>query len=201
MAVTARRTRREAQETNRAAVLQAARELFEELGYHRATLDAIAARAGFSKGAVYSRFASKDDLFLAVLEENVDRRHAEMAERMEERRAAGVAELAQAALDESVQSLAWQAAVIEFRVHAWRHPEVNERYTALHRTTIEMLTSLIADARSRAGATDATDREQTVHAFAATNGLLLELMADPTLDLGAMTDLDVRLAKTTWEGR
>jgi hypothetical protein len=40
-----------------------------------------------------------------------------------------------------------------------------------------------------------------LHAFATTNGLLLELMADPTLDTAAIADLEVRLAKETWEGR
>lgn len=52
----------------RADVLQAAQEVFAEVGYHRASLEAIARRAGYSKGAVYSNFESKDDLFFALLE-------------------------------------------------------------------------------------------------------------------------------------
>ena len=51
----------------RADVVAAARELFAELGYHRASLDLIASRAGYSKGAVYSNFESKDELFLELL--------------------------------------------------------------------------------------------------------------------------------------
>ena len=61
-----RLTRPQQVERNRERVLDAAREVFTESGYVKATLDAIAARAGFSKGVVYSQFDSKADLFLAL---------------------------------------------------------------------------------------------------------------------------------------
>ena len=60
-------------------MLAAARRVFLERGYAGATLDAIAEDAGFSKGVVYSQFAGKPDLFLALLE----RRIAERAEQNE----------------------------------------------------------------------------------------------------------------------
>jgi len=63
-------------ERNRALVLAAARRVFLERGYSGATLEAIAEDAGFSKGVVYSQFAGKPDLFLALL----DARIAERAE-------------------------------------------------------------------------------------------------------------------------
>jgi len=50
-------------------LLAAAAEVFAEHGYHGATIDQVAERAGFTKGAVYSNFASKEDLFLALTEE------------------------------------------------------------------------------------------------------------------------------------
>ena len=53
-------------ELTRAHLLAAAAEVFAERGFQRATLDQIADAAGFSKGAVYSNFASKDELFLAL---------------------------------------------------------------------------------------------------------------------------------------
>src|SRR5579862_5698159 len=52
----------------RAYLLKAAEQVFSERGFHGATLDEVAAVAGFTKGAVYSNFQSKDDLFLALLE-------------------------------------------------------------------------------------------------------------------------------------
>jgi len=84
-----RLTRAEQGERNRGLVLAAARRVFLERGYAGATLDAIAEEAGFSKGVVYSQFAGKPDLFLALLE----RRIAERAEQ-NRRVCAGLAGLA-----------------------------------------------------------------------------------------------------------
>ena len=50
-------------------LLAAAAEVFAEQGYHGATIDQVAERAGFTKGAVYSNFTSKEDLFLALSED------------------------------------------------------------------------------------------------------------------------------------
>src|SRR5580692_9220744 len=49
-------------------LLAAAAQVFAERGFHGATLDEVAAAAGFTKGAVYSNFKNKDDLFLALIE-------------------------------------------------------------------------------------------------------------------------------------
>ena len=47
-------------------------------GLSAASLDEVAAEAGFTKGAVYANFASKEDLFLAVLDTRFDQRMAEL---------------------------------------------------------------------------------------------------------------------------
>lgn len=46
--------------------------MFARDGYHQANLALIAAEAGYSKGAVYSNFDGKADLFLAVLDQNIE---------------------------------------------------------------------------------------------------------------------------------
>jgi AcrR family transcriptional regulator len=51
----------------RERLIAAAREAIAAKGFHRTTLDEIAARAGLTKGAVYDNFASKDELFYAVV--------------------------------------------------------------------------------------------------------------------------------------
>jgi AcrR family transcriptional regulator len=60
--------RRDRREQTRAALLQAAQRLWAERGIHGASLDDVAAAAGLTKGAVYSNFAGKTDLLLALLE-------------------------------------------------------------------------------------------------------------------------------------
>ncbi|WP_152362060.1 TetR/AcrR family transcriptional regulator [Microlunatus speluncae] len=56
--------------TKRQAILDAAAELFAEDGYERASIDAIAGRAGVSKPTVYSHFGNKERLFRESLAES-----------------------------------------------------------------------------------------------------------------------------------
>lgn len=75
----ARAERRDA----RAALLRAAAAVFSERGFRDASVDDIAHRAGYSKGAIYWHFESKDDLFFALLEERLERPTREMIELLE----------------------------------------------------------------------------------------------------------------------
>lgn len=62
-----RLTRSQSRLRTRERLLQAAANLFSERGYHGVSVDAIAERAGFTKGAVYANFASKEEFFLELL--------------------------------------------------------------------------------------------------------------------------------------
>ncbi|HEU4980099.1 MAG TPA: helix-turn-helix domain-containing protein [Solirubrobacterales bacterium] len=55
----------------RAAILEAARGAFAEGGFHETSLDAVAERAGVSKALLYEHFASKRELYVAMLEMHV----------------------------------------------------------------------------------------------------------------------------------
>src|SRR5689334_5470100 len=54
--------------TARERLLDAASTLFAERGYHAASVDQIVAAAGVTKGALYGHFASKQELFVGLLE-------------------------------------------------------------------------------------------------------------------------------------
>jgi AcrR family transcriptional regulator len=56
-------------DTTRAALVEAARELFGEQGYSETSTDEVVARAGVTKGALYHHFRGKEDLFRAVFEQ------------------------------------------------------------------------------------------------------------------------------------
>jgi AcrR family transcriptional regulator len=123
---------------NRRLLLTAARDVFRELGYSRASLDEIADRAGFSKGAVYSHFRSKADLFLSLLEDRIDQRAA--AQREDAARPldqAGVAALLQRIVELSRSDPQWRLAMLEFRVVAARDPVLNARYAAAHQRALD----------------------------------------------------------------
>ncbi|WP_109509012.1 TetR/AcrR family transcriptional regulator [Nocardioides speluncae] len=66
-------TRKETAARTRAELLDAAETVFAEQGYGQASLERIAERAGYTRGALYASFAGKDDLFLAVLDRWLDR--------------------------------------------------------------------------------------------------------------------------------
>jgi AcrR family transcriptional regulator len=55
----------------RAAILDAARAAFADAGYHETSLDTVANRAGVSKALLYEHFASKRELYVAMLEMHV----------------------------------------------------------------------------------------------------------------------------------
>jgi AcrR family transcriptional regulator len=55
----------------RLAILEAARAAFAERGFHETSLDAVAERADVSKALLYEHFASKRELFVAMLEMHV----------------------------------------------------------------------------------------------------------------------------------
>ena len=61
-------SREQQRSETRTALLESARRVFADRGYHQANLAAIAREAGYSKGAVYSNFANKAELFLAVMD-------------------------------------------------------------------------------------------------------------------------------------
>ncbi|NED97058.1 TetR/AcrR family transcriptional regulator [Phytoactinopolyspora alkaliphila] len=67
----ARQSRAERKQETREALLVAAIATFARDGYHGASLEGIANEAGFSKGAVYSNFDGKAELFLAVMDYNL----------------------------------------------------------------------------------------------------------------------------------
>jgi len=59
-------------ETRRQAILQAAAQVFQEMGYERASMGDISSHVGFSKATLYSYFASKDELFYEVMTQSAE---------------------------------------------------------------------------------------------------------------------------------
>src|SRR3954452_22437581 len=66
--------RSEARGTAQAELLDAAERVLAERGYRGASVDRVVAEAGLTKGAFYWNFASKEELFLGLLEDRFDQR-------------------------------------------------------------------------------------------------------------------------------
>ena len=177
-------TRAERSQVNRAAILASAREHFEQFGYHGASVDTIAEAAGFSKGAIYSQFGSKDDLMLAVLEQAITQRHA-ATERMIATLGdtLHIEDVIDEAFSKSLGEPAWQAALTEFRIHASRQPALNDRYRTLHEQTVNKIASVMALLIDRFEIdTRFSPHQLAVSYFAAGLGLIIETFTVDHLD-------------------
>jgi len=178
-------TRAESKQQTRAAVLAAARDVFARDGFHVATLDRVADEAGFTKGAVYSAFESKADLFLAVYEARI----ADRAARIEAMRASSIEEAVLAGASEWREIMrterGWSAALTEFWVHASRHEDLRARFGAAHRAWRATVGRLIDGAAAAEGRVLPMPGERIATAvLAAGNGLALEgLLGDDQSDL------------------
>src|SRR3954451_18500431 len=64
---------RPTRDDTRDKLFEAAARVFEEQGIGGASIETLAAAAGFSRGAFYSNFTSKDELIIAMLENHVER--------------------------------------------------------------------------------------------------------------------------------
>jgi AcrR family transcriptional regulator len=79
-----RLTRAEQREHTRVCLVAAAAKVFSRRGYDKASLDEVAEEAGFTKGAVYSNFKGKEDLFLATIDAHFEERLAAIKRVMQE---------------------------------------------------------------------------------------------------------------------
>ena len=175
-----RLSRAEQNDRNRALLLAAARQVFLARGYHAATLEQIADEAGFSKGAVYSRFDSKADMFLALLMDRIAERAAQNAAAAGQLAHAGLPALLELAWRAERADPGWRLLVTEFRVHAARDPELNRRYAAAHETTVDGVASAVASVSGRNGHAPARPARQMAELLLAIEtGLSLEQLANP----------------------
>lgn len=125
-----RLSRAERRDQTRDLLLDAAEREFARRGFHGASLDAIAAGAGFTKGAVYSNFPGKDALFLALL----DRRRAALEREL----SLGGFTVESSAGRPGAPPPAddpWGILTIEFFLYAVRNPEARAAFAGLYAAT------------------------------------------------------------------
>src|SRR3989440_1571462 len=123
-------------ELTRTTLIEAASEVFANKGVNGASLEEIAELAGFTRGAIYSNFGSKEELLFAVIDHFIDRQLQDFAATMGaggggfEQNARAAAEMFGRDLR---QSRTITALDLELRLAALRHPEVRRRLAQLER--------------------------------------------------------------------
>jgi AcrR family transcriptional regulator len=158
-----RLTRKERQAHTRARLMRSAATVAARRGLERASLDEVAEEAGFTKGAVYANFRSKEDLFLAILDE----RFAERVEELDRVLAAGGTpeEQARRAARDFMRAIEaeaeWERLFFEFALYASRNEafrkELVKRYRGLRQPP----------------------KQVAAMTFAMANGIALERLLEP----------------------
>ncbi|SOD95379.1 transcriptional regulator, TetR family [Blastococcus haudaquaticus] len=134
-------------------LLDAALETFAEVGFAAASVEDICRRGGFTRGAFYSSFRSKDELFAALFTRETARNLARAEQQLVgiEHAADPVATAVERCLSTLRADRTWVLVLMEYRLHAARHPEAA---AALRQHADEMharLAALIDAAAPRTG--------------------------------------------------
>lgn len=153
-----RLSREEAKELTRSEITAAARRLFGQHGYRRTSLEEIAETAGYSKGAVYSNWSSKEALFLELLDRELEDEDSDYS-------------------THDLSPTTWALATLEFFVDAVNSHEMREALAERYEKARAESAELIAQGRP---APDwATWREIASVAMATGSGLIIQNAVDP----------------------
>jgi AcrR family transcriptional regulator len=175
-------TRKERQEQTREQLVAAAASVFARRGYHQATVEEIAAEAGFSTGAVYSNFSGKEELFLALADRQVAERVAEIeavADAAEREADAGAEAAAQfrAFLERDPD---WPLLFYEFWSLSVRNPDLQGELARRRDAIRDALAETLERVAREHGFELRFPAEALATAIAASlNGLAFERAADP----------------------
>lgn len=169
-----RRSQAERRASTRQLLLDAATKSFTKLGFHGATVATIAREAGVSTGALYAHFPSKDDLFLALLDEDVER----------------TVDAVQRTVSHADRAHGWMTSLaddperfvlyVEFWAYAIRRPDVRARFAqraAAYRRAIAEQAAAEAEAAGRPLPMPADVIGLATVALA--HGIAFEHLADP----------------------
>lgn len=180
-AIKRRPTREEKRQETRAKLLQSAEQLFNQGGYEKASVDLIAENAGFSKGAFYSNFESKEAIFLELFESS-KRRQIEALENL----------LAQEMTAEELLSAVrnykagrdpdsdFSQLAVEFQLQASRDATFAKAYAKLYRNHRDSLAGLLEKLYTKLGRTPPVTPTDLADILMATlTGLLLQVAGTP----------------------
>jgi AcrR family transcriptional regulator len=176
-------TRREKQQQTRKSLLRAAAKLFCKRGLEGASIDEVAQTAGYTKGAFYANFKSKDELFLVMLDERfaeeldrLDRALAGTEEPGEEARAAAV-DFVHVATDQD-----WPKLYFQFVARAARNEDFREELATRHRAMRARLSEILERWKKRTGKQPPIPIEQitAMMSFMA-DGFLADRIVEPEL--------------------
>lgn len=168
----------------RARLLEAAFEVFAELGFEAATVEEICDAAGFTRGAFYSNFESKEELFFALWSGRAATILEDLAASADD--LAGAPDRLDERIDHMVRGVTrdrkWFLVSTEFLLYAIRHPEAAATLAAHRRDLRTGLTHIIATVLAARGSDGPADVDVDDHArmiIAAIEGCQHQIWVEP----------------------
>jgi AcrR family transcriptional regulator len=177
-----RLTRKEKQARTRTCLMSSAAKVFARRGMEQASIDEVAEDAGYTKGAFYANFKSKEELFLAMLDE----RFAERLEQCDRVMASGgspVEQARQIGLDFMRYVAAdpeWERLFFEFAAYAARNDEFRQELVTRYRSLRERIADSYRRRAEELGVEPPIPVEDlATMTFAMANGVALEKLLEP----------------------
>ena len=170
-------------EITRARFIQSAEKIFARDGFEAAKLEEIASDAGYTRGAFYANFDSKEDLFFALLEKEISSRIAALEREMDKVREpeAKLRTMREFFLSKTLDRR-WCLLALEFKLFAVRHPEVRRRLAAMHRRFVGPRVGFLDGVMKALGRElPASSYVTGVSMAALGTSLTLEYMLDPAM--------------------
>jgi AcrR family transcriptional regulator len=122
-------------EETQGKILDAAEAIFSEQGFEKTQLEEIAARAGYTRGAIYAHYDSKEDLFLALMDQRVLAKVSVMRQAVEtEAVIAKRPAIFRRWLRNQAGDHAWGTLMLEFKLYALRRPESRDKLMHMYDT-------------------------------------------------------------------
>jgi AcrR family transcriptional regulator len=154
-------------ENTRARLLEAAAQVFAEVGLEGATVEVVCERAGFTRGAFYSNFASKDELFLTLAGSVGEARVSAVRERVQQLTESGAlalddpVSLVQQVMDSAGDDRLGVMLMSEIRIRALRDAEFGAAYLEGEREMVSGIARIITDIVDKECLHLRTDAEET----------------------------------------
>ncbi|KEK22995.1 TetR/AcrR family transcriptional regulator [Bacillus gaemokensis] len=140
-----RLTQEERKQETRQLLLASAFETFAKFGFHGASVDKIAEHAGFSKGAIYAHFHTKEDLFLAIVEQQMNLYVQDLRQVIEQQQSLANFIETMDVYSHSVRqkTKTWSMLSMEFLLYAMREESVRHKWSNMITDTVEQISNSI----------------------------------------------------------
>jgi len=197
-----RRSREEQRAATRGRLLEAAGEVFAERGFYGASVEEITERAGFTRGAFYSNFETKADLFLAVLDAHIERDRQLVTDVLARDPSANaffeLLKQRSAGVRESGETQRWALLWAEFWLHVMRNPELAPKLAERQAGVRAGIAEMVERQCATFGITLPLPAEHLAAVMLAVDdGLRLQESLDPT---SVPSDLRARMIMVLFQG-